>query len=99
MTLSCASNCRARDSKYSPTNLIQFDGLEQCLEIAFAETLITLALDDFEEDRPDDIGGEDLQQHAFIAGAAAVDEYAAAPQLFDVFTVARYARIDAVVVG
>src|SRR6187399_878593 len=99
MTQSCASSYRARDSNDTSADLIQFDGLEQCLEIAFAETLVSLALDDFEEDRPDDVGGEDLQQHAFIAGAAAVDEDSAAPQLLDIFAMAGNARIDAFIVG
>ena len=41
-----------------------FDAFEQRLEIAFAEALIALALDDLEEDRADGVLGEDLQQQA-----------------------------------
>src|SRR5688572_19493272 len=99
MPRSCANSCIARDSNYTPADLVEFDGLEQCLEIAFAETLVSLALDDLEEDRADDIGGEDLQQHAFVAGAAAIDEDAALAQLFDVFLVAGDAAGDAFVIG
>src|SRR5690606_2488890 len=41
-------------------HLVALDALEQRLEIAFAEALVALALDDLEEDRPERIGGEDL---------------------------------------
>src|SRR5215207_8671663 len=99
MRPSCASNYRARDSDDPPADLVQFDGFEQCLEIAFTETLVTLALDDFKEDRPDDVGGEDLQQHALLAGAAAVDENAAALELLDIFAMPGDAGGDAFVVG
>ena len=47
-------------------HLVALDAFEQRLEVAFAETFIALALDDFEEDRPDRIGSEDLQQLALV---------------------------------
>jgi hypothetical protein len=56
--------------------LVEFDGLEQRLEIPLAESLVALALDDFEEYRPDGVLGEDLQQDP--ARRIAVDQDAAA---------------------
>src|SRR5690606_34493374 len=47
-------------------HLVAFDGLEQRLEVALAETLVALALDDLEEDRAERVGGEDLQQQALL---------------------------------
>src|SRR5688572_29617228 len=98
MTPSCASSCTAPDSNDTPADLVEFDGLEQCLEIAFAETLVALALDDFEEDGPDHVGGEDLQQDALFVGAVSVDEYPALLQLGDIFAMARDAFFDAFVI-
>ena len=46
--------------------LIQFNGFEQRLKIAFAEALIALALNDFEEDGADGVLGEYLQQDAAV---------------------------------
>jgi hypothetical protein len=37
-------------------HLVQLDGLEQRLEVAFAESVIALALNELEEDRPDGVG-------------------------------------------
>jgi hypothetical protein len=34
----------------APANLVFLDGVEQRLEVAFAEALIALTLNDFEED-------------------------------------------------
>ena len=36
-------------------DLVELDRLEQRLEVAFAEALVALALDDLEEDRADDV--------------------------------------------
>src|SRR6187455_2157791 len=98
MTQSCASSYRARDSNDTSADLIEFDGLEECLEIAFAETLVSLALDDFEEDGPDHVRGEDLQQDPFVLRTASVDENAALAQLFDVLLVADDPVFDAFVI-
>src|SRR5690242_17710606 len=86
-TRSCARNCIARGSNHTSADLVQFDGLEQCLEISLAETLVALALDDLEEDRPDDVGREDLQQHTLVGLAIAVDEDTPLLELGDVFPV------------
>ena len=51
---------------HATTHLVFLDGFEQRLEVAFAEALVALALDDFEEDRADHRVGEDLQEDAVI---------------------------------
>src|SRR4029079_4585069 len=99
MTRSCARSCRARDSNDTPADLVEFDGLEQCLEIALTETLVSLALDDLEEDRPDDVRGEDLQQDAFGVRAIAVDEDAPPAQLIDALVMSCDAFFHALVIG
>ena len=43
-------------------DLVALDGLEQGLEVAFAEAFVTLALYELEEDRADHGVGEDLKQ-------------------------------------
>src|SRR5512146_1843247 len=40
--------------QYPAPDLVEFDRLEQGAEVAFAEALVALALDDLEEDRSDD---------------------------------------------
>ncbi|EGE60007.1 hypothetical protein RHECNPAF_1740012 [Rhizobium etli CNPAF512] len=83
-------------------DLIRLDRLEKSAEIAFAETFVTLALDEFEEDRADDGFRENLQQdfgHAAIHHAFAVDEDAVFLHALDRFTVAVHAFIGHVVIG
>src|SRR5580692_4445987 len=86
------------DGYDAATDLIQLDALEQGLEVAVAEPLIALALDDLKEDRPEQVFGEDLQQQAFVADGA-VDEDAVPPQPFQVLAVARHALVDQLVIG
>src|SRR3546814_20006187 len=50
--------------QYAPAHLIQFDGFEQGLEVAFAKAFVAFALDNFEKNRADLILGENLQQQA-----------------------------------
>src|SRR3546814_4260052 len=73
----CESTAIASGGHNSPVNgnhpapnLVQFDRFEQRLKIAVAETLVPLALDDLEEDRPDHVLGEDFEQDAFVADIA-----------------------------
>src|SRR6202521_504054 len=61
---------RALHLQHAAADLVFLDRFEQRLEIAFAETVVALALDELEEDRPDGVGGENLQQHL---GMAAID--------------------------
>ena len=42
-----------RFAQCAPPQLIEFDGFEQGFEIAFAKALVAFALNDFEEERPD----------------------------------------------
>ena len=60
------SNCR---SQQAAPDLIFFDGFEQGFEIALAKAVIALALDEFEEDRPDQGFRKDLKQDARFAAA------------------------------
>jgi hypothetical protein len=76
---------------YTAANLVQLDRLEQRLEVAFAEALIALALDDLEEDRSNLVFSEDLQQQVF---GCAVDQDLALAQLVERFAVIRHAAID-----
>src|SRR5690606_27033959 len=48
--------------EHAAAHLVQLDGFEQRLEVALAETLVALALDDLDKDRADLVFGEDLQQ-------------------------------------
>ena len=57
----------------SAANLIEFEGFKQGFEITLTETLVALALDDLEEDRADQVFGEDLQQQALALLRSAID--------------------------
>src|SRR6266851_449706 len=72
---------RLVDFQHAAADLVFLDRFKQRLEIAFAESVVALALDEFEEDRPDGVGGKDLQQQlgeAAIDHAFAVDQDAVA---------------------
>jgi ABC-type arginine/histidine transport system permease subunit len=56
--------------QHAPPDLVQLDRLEQRPEIALAEALVALALDDLEEDRADLVLGEYLQQQALASPAS-----------------------------
>src|SRR5436190_10912192 len=82
--------------------LVGFYGFEQRAEIALAESLVALPLDDLEEDRADDGLGEDLQQLVLVVvlvHALAVDEDLVALQAREVLAVVGHAGVDAIVVG
>ena len=88
--------------QHAPANLIFLDRFEQRLEIALAETVVALALDELEEDRPDRVRRENLQQHLGVAAvddALAVDQDAVALQAGDVLAVLRQARVDLLEIG
>src|SRR5690242_8965600 len=73
--LDCASSDALADSLQHPAlHLIALDALEQRLEVALAEPLVALALDDLEEDRADRVLGEDLQQLALLGLGVGVDQ-------------------------
>src|SRR5678815_3184840 len=85
-------------SQHTPTHLVQLDRFEQRPEVAFAETLVALALDDLEEDRADHVLREDLQQQALAFLRIAVEQDASLAQLFQVLAVAADARIHALII-
>src|SRR4030088_876879 len=88
--------------QYAPANLILLDRFEQRLEIALAESIVALALDEFEEDRPDRVRRENLQQHFCLAAvddALAVNENPVALQAREIFAVLRQARVDLLGIG
>ena len=99
-----ALRCRFQ---HAAAELVFLDGDEQRPEIALAETLVALALDELEEDRPDRIRREYLQQHlghaAFLGTerdcALAVDQDSIALKPGDVLAMTRDAMVDPLVVG
>src|SRR5690349_18949599 len=52
---------------HAARDLVALDGLEQRLEVALAETVVALALDELEEHRAEQRLREDLQQQARLA--------------------------------
>src|SRR3989442_4019553 len=86
--------CRFQDAA---AHLVELHRLEQRLEVAFAEALVALPLDDLEEDRADGGLGEDLQQQP--AAGAAVDEDLAPLQLPERLAVVRQALADHLVIS
>src|SRR5690606_5578056 len=80
-------------------HLVALDALEQGLEVALAEALVALALDDLEEDRADRVLGEDLQQLALAGLRIGVDQDAVAAQALHVLAVVRDALVDHLEVG
>ena len=93
---------RVAHLQHAPANLIFLDRFEQRLEITLAESIVALALDEFEEDRPDRVRRKNLQQHlglAAIDDALAVDQDAGALQAGDVLAVLRQARVDLLEIG
>src|SRR5688572_17382110 len=83
-------------------DLVRLDRFEQRAEIALAEALVALALDDLEEDRPDHGLGEDLQELVLVmllVDALAVDEDLVALEALEVLAVVGHALVDALVIG
>src|SRR5439155_8333355 len=76
--------------------LIKLDRLEQRLEVPLAEGFVAFPLDELEEDRPELVLAEDLQQE--LAGPA-VDQDLALLQLGEVLAVPRDALVDELIVG
>src|SRR6185295_1192664 len=86
--------------QHAALDLVALERLEQGLEVAFAEALVTLALDELEEHRPEHRLREDLQQQALLAAlCAAVEEDAARLQRRRVLAVAGDALVEHAVVG
>src|SRR6187397_673871 len=88
-------------SNHAPRDLVRLDRLEQRAEIALAEALVALPLDDLEEDRADHVRGEDLQQLVLVVilvHALAVQQDAVLLHALEVLAVVLHARVDALVV-
>src|SRR5690606_16399035 len=83
--------------QHPAAHLVQLDRLEQGLEVAFAEAFVSFALDDLEEDRPDLVLGEDLQQQA--AFRRAVQQYLVLLQPVHVLAVVGQAAVEQLVIG
>jgi hypothetical protein len=98
MTVSMALDlCRVVDLQHAAADLVFLDRFEQRLEVAFAKTVVALALDELEEDRPDRVGGENLQQYfgmAAVDHAFTVDQDAIALKPRDVLAMFWQPRID-----
>src|SRR6266446_836396 len=93
---------RALQRQHTAANLVFLDRFEQRLEIAFAKAVVALALDELEEDRPDGVGGKNLQQHLGMAAldhAFAVDQNPVTLEPCDVLAVFRQPRVDLLEIG
>src|SRR5436190_560942 len=53
--------------EHASADLVTLDRLEQGLEVAFAESIVALALDEFEEHRPENGLRKNLQQQPRLA--------------------------------
>src|SRR5207302_10092799 len=78
-------------------HLVELERLEQRLEVALAEALVALPLDDLEEDRADRGLGEDLQKQP--AAGAAVDQDLALVQLLERLAMVRQALAEHFVIS
>ncbi len=82
--------------QHPAAHLVEFDALEQRLEVAVAEAVVALALDELEKDRAQLVLAEDLQQDRVLL---AVDQDLALVQFFHAFAVAGNALVHQLVVG
>src|SRR5579884_587948 len=94
-----ALTCSFRGGEDAAADLVALYRFEERAEIALAEALVALALDDLEEDRADHGVGEDLQQEAFALAGGAVDQDLVAAQAGHVLAMPREAGIDRLVIG
>src|SRR5690554_2902107 len=90
---------RSAPLKHPALHLVALDRLEQGLEVALAEALVALALDDLEEDRAERVLAEDLQQLALLGFRVSVDQDRVLPQPLHVLAVVGDALVDHVEVG
>ena len=94
----CSCQCVIVDN--AACDLVALDGLEQRLEITFAETVVLLALNELEESRPYHVRRKNLQQQTgFVPIGRAVHQDAACLQLVQRFTVAGKTLLEHFVVG
>src|SRR5690606_10585490 len=81
-----------RSLQNASPHLIQFDGLEQGLEVALSETVVTLALNNFKKNRTDLVFGKDLQQQPAVGGA--IKQNPVFSQALHIFSVARQTAVQ-----
>ncbi|VXC50053.1 hypothetical protein SPHINGOT1_10354 [Sphingomonas sp. T1] len=86
------------DRDHPTPDLVEFDRFVQRLEVAVAEPLITLALDDLEKDRPEQRFGEDLEEQPLLTDIA-VEQDPVAPQPLEILAMVRHALVDQFVIG
>src|SRR5439155_15855428 len=80
-------------------DLVALDRFEEGAEIALAESVIALALDDLEKDRADHGFSEDLQQEALPLRRRAVDQDLVAFEARQILAMAGKPRIERLVIG
>src|SRR5512140_1023777 len=94
---SCARRVLSPDD--APPHLIALERLEQRFEIALAESLVALALDELEEHGAEERLREDLQQQALAAAfGRAVEQDAARAEVGDVLAVTGQALVEHLVI-
>ena len=102
-----AADCSCEGLSAPRRILIFLDRDEERAEIALAKTFVALALNEFEEDRTDQICGEDLEQNlshlplllSYRDRALPVYEDAVTLEPCEVLAVARHALVDTLVVS
>src|SRR5207247_6501676 len=80
-------------------DLVALDRFKKGAEIALAEPLIALALDDLEKDRADHGFGEDLQEQPLTLRRRAVDQDLVALQSRRILAMAGEPRVDRLVIA
>src|SRR5262249_13024401 len=106
MTLSWRCGCvnkstpalRRLGLEHAARHLVPLDRFEERLEVALAEALVPLALDDLEEDRADHRLGEDLQKNLALLRRP-VDQDLVAREPLAVLAVARKPLVQRVIVS
>src|SRR6185503_7508608 len=82
--------------QHAAAHLVELHRLEQRLEVALAEALVPFPLDELEEDRPELVLAEDLQEQL---ARSSVDQDLALLQLGQALAVPRDALVDQLIVG
>src|SRR5450830_1879341 len=84
--------------QYAALDLIAFDGFKQGFEISFAETVVSLALNNFKEHRTEHGFGENLQKQPLVTVCRAVEQDTARMQCVDRLAVLGQALFQHVVI-
>src|SRR5579883_2293814 len=84
--------------QHSAADLIELQGFEQRLEVALAEALVALALNDFKKTRAYQIFGKDLQQQTLSLRRRTIYENALLSQPIETLPVTRHPSLHCVVI-